>query len=363
MAPSENSDSEPAVRYPRLVLYGLAITIGIALAVAASTSGAAFGAYNPSWDGASQLQAEATAVGSNPILGRSVSAYDEVPPNETVAVVLSPDRAYTTAELTQIRQFVRAGGMLVVAEDYGPHSNALLAAVGASARVDGRVLRDERYHYRSPAMPIATNITNRSLVAGVDRLTLNHGTVVEPNNASILASSSGYAYLDENQNGKLDANETLGSYPVATVEPVGAGRVVVVSDPSIMINAMLDQTDNRAFVRSLFDGHERVLLDYSHTERLPPLAVATLLVRETPLLQVVLALLLVGSVVVWRRRSDFWVRAWTVITGQERRGETADGQVVVDDDTLVAYLLDQHPEWSRDRARRVIRNARRKDDD
>ena len=41
---------------PQLVLYALAMTLGIGLVVAASTTGAAFGAYNIEWDGTSDFR-------------------------------------------------------------------------------------------------------------------------------------------------------------------------------------------------------------------------------------------------------------------------------------------------------------------
>lgn len=345
--------------YPRLLLYALAGTLLVALFVAASTSGSAFGTYNPGWDGASQLRVEADAVDSDTTLARNVDAYDSVPANETTAVILSPDSAYGD-DAARVRKFVRGGGIVVVAEDYGPHSNDVLAAVGATARIDGRMLRDEQFNHRSPAMPVATNTTNHTLVDDVDRLTINHGTVVEPNNASVLVASSGFGYLDGNGNGELDDNETLASYPVATVESVGAGRVVVVSDPSLAINAMVDQPDNRAFIRSLFAGQEHVLLDYSHAERLPPLAVAALTVRDSPLLQVLAGLALVTVAVTWVRRPALltWLRS---VANRDRDPDWSPqtGTRDVDEQALVNHLLDDHPEWSRDRAERVVRATRR----
>ncbi|WP_340099029.1 DUF4350 domain-containing protein [Salinibaculum salinum] len=345
--------------YPRLLLYALAGTLLISLFVAASTSGAAFGTYNPGWDGASQLRAEADAVDSDTTLARNVDAYDSVPANETTAVILSPDSAYGD-DAARVREFVRAGGTAVVAEDFNSHSNDLLAAVGATARIDGRLLRDEQSNYRSPAMPVATNTTNHTLVDSVDRLTLNHGTVIEPNNASVLVASSEFGYLDENGNDELDDNETLASYPVATVESVGEGRVVVVSDPSLAINAMVDRPDNRAFIQSLFAGQEHVLLDYSHAERLPPLAVAALTVRDSPLLQVLAGLALITVAVSWVRRPALltWLRS--IVNGDRNpNGPQQTGTTDIGEHALVDHLLDDHPEWSRDRAERVVRATRR----
>jgi hypothetical protein len=240
----------------------------------------------------------------------------------------------------------------------------LLAAVGADARIDGTPLRDEQHNYRSPAMPVATNTTNHTLVDDVDRLTFNHGTVVIPNNASVLVASSEFGYLDENGNETLDESETLASYPVATAEPVGEGRVVVVSDPSLAINAMLEQPDNRAFVRTLFADQDRVMLDYSHAERLPPLAVAVLTVRDSALLQVLLGLAVVGLAVAWWRRPATVARLRSVF---EWRGHlnraAASNDTPVDEDALVDYLLADHPDWSRDRANRLVRATRAGTDD
>lgn len=347
--------------YPRVILASLVVVLLVALVVAASTSSAAFGVYNPAWDGASDLRAEANAVGVDSEIARNVSAYGSATPDQTVAVVLSPDRGYTDAEAQRLRRFVRQGGTLVVAEDFGDHSNDLLEAVGATARFDGRLLRDERRNFESPSMPVATNVSNHSLVANVSRLTLNHGTVVEPNNATVLVSSSGFGYLDGNRNGDLDDNETLGTYPVATVESVGGGRVVAVSDPSLAINAMLERKGNQAFVRALFAGEQTVLLDYSHAARLPPLALAVLVLRETSLLQLLLGGSLVAGVAVWVRRPDVVARGRAAIRDR-MGGERVHAHPRASDASLVDYLADRHPDWDRERVQRVVRAVREREE-
>ena len=344
------------VSYPRTLFVVVLVATVLAMVVAASTSGAAFGVYNPSWDGASDLRDEATAVDTESDLVLNSSAYGRTPANGTVAVVLSPDRAYTAREATRLRRFVRNGGTLVVAEDFGPHSNALLREVGADARVNGSLVRDERVNYQSPEFVVAENVSNHSLVTDVDALTLNHGTVVEPNGARTIVSTSGYAYLDGNRNDELDDNESLGTYPVATVEAVGEGTVVTVSDPSLFINAMLDRPGNQQFVHNAFGAHERVILDYSHAERLPPLALALVVVRKTPLLQV----LLVGvAVSVVGAAASGW-------GGRFKRrlleGDAASPRRWTDSEALAAYLRQQHPEWEESRVRRVtegVINGRR----
>ncbi|MFC7153845.1 DUF4350 domain-containing protein [Halomarina halobia] len=340
---------------PRAALLAFALVVLLGVGTAAGTSGASFGLYNFGWNGASELRTLSEEADAQPTVVRSTTEYDRLRANGTVAIVLSPDEPYETNESARLRTFVERGGTLVVAEDFGPHGNDLLASLNASTRVDGRTLRDEQHHYRSPALPVATNVSNESAV-GTENLTLNYGTVLRPNGATVLVSSSGYGYLDANGNERPDEGEPMESHPVATSERIGDGRVIVVSDASALINAMLDRPGNRAFVAALLAEHDRVALDFSHAERFPPLAVAVLALRESAALQVALGTLLVGLVGAWAR--------WPTLRG---RGVVADlaaelglarsrpdpASIRLDRGEVVAYLADAHPEWDERRVERV----------
>jgi len=255
-----------------------------------------FGAYNPEWDGSSELRSEARAVDSAPSVATNVEEYETVSPNETVAVILSPDEPYTDQEADRVREFVDAGGTLVIAEDFGSNSNPLLERLGASTRVDGRLVRDERRYYRSPDFLVATDVAASELTGETNRITFNHGTVLEPNGANVLVHTSSFAYLDTNRNGSLDASESMQRYPVVTAETIGSGQVVTISDPSIFINAMMELPGNQRFTRALFAGHANVVLDYSHGGSVPPLVQATLALQRTPVIQAIFGIILVGAV-------------------------------------------------------------------
>ncbi len=335
------------VDYPRLLLLCLTVAVVVAVVVAASTTSTAFSVYNPSWEGASDLRRQADAAGAESRVVLNTTAYETTRPNETAAVVIAPERTYSPTERDRMRQFVRRGGTLVVADDFGGQTTPLLRALGLDARLDGGLLRDERHNYRSSALPEATNVTDAPLTDGVDRLTLNYGTVVRPGNATVLVRSSEFGYVDRNRNGKIDGNETLASRPVAVTETVGRGRVVVVSDASVFINAMLDRPGNRRFARNVFAPEERVLLDYSHASAQPPLAVALLRFRQAPTLQALFGLLGLGAVGLWGARG-----------GTERRRGDADGSAndgtLPSDDALVSYLAGRHPEFEAGRLSRVM---------
>lgn len=338
------------VAVPTLVAAALVVAVAAAFVVGGATSAAAFGSFNPDWDGTSDLRSVADSEGADPLVLRNTSAYDDHGAGD-VAFVLAPESGYDDAEAERVRRFVERGGTLVVADRDGPHGHALLAAVGAEARPVGPVLRDDRRHYRSAALPVADDVSDHSLVAGVPSLTLNHGTAVEPNGATVLVASSEYSYLDRDGSGSPDGDEVVRSHPVATVESVGEGRVVVVGDPSVFINAMQGRAGNEAFTRSLVADADHAIVDASRTS-LPPLVAALLTVRESALLQLGLGL---GGLVA--------VAATGRLLG--RRRDAAD-EVAVDDDAVAAGLRRRYPAIDPARLRKVtegvIRNRTERGD-
>jgi hypothetical protein len=333
--------------YPQLLLVALAVALALALGVAGATSTDNFGIYNPGWDGVTEIRSVADSAGLETTVVRNTTAYGTTDENGTVTVVLAPDERYGPAQAGRVRQFVRAGGTLLVAEDYGPHANALLGAVGANATVAGTPLRDERTYGAGPAFPRATNVSTHPYTRGVDALVLNHGTAVRPGGSRVLVASSEFAHLDADGDGQLDDAETLDRYPVVTVERLGAGRVVVVSDPSVFINTMLDRGDNRVFLGNVVADHDRVLLDVSHARGLPPLAAVRLTLQSSGLWQVAVggaAVLLFGFASRWTGRASAL---------RDRLGPD-DSPPDLSREKLLAAVRQRHPEWDADRVERVI---------
>ncbi len=347
------------VSLPRALLAGLAGLVLLALVLVGLFSTAAFGAYNPSWDGTSELRTLADGQAEATVVARDVGAYGETTPEETVAVVLSPTEAYSASETDRLRRFVEAGGTLVVAEDFGPHANPLLAGLGVGTRTNGTLVRDERFFYRSPALPVATNVSaNHTLTQGIEGVTLNYGTVLDPGpNATVPVSTSAFAYLDTNGSGELDETETVASFPVVAVESADEGRVVAVSDPSVFLNAMLEREGNRRFATTLVDNRT-VLLDLSHTSGVPPLTAVVLVLQQSPL-----ALGSVGAVAVLALA--LWGRGGGRISARVRQrlavGVGGDDGPSVEPDTeeIVTAVTRRHPDWDTERVERVAQEVSR----
>lgn len=348
--------------YPRLLFYVLAAILGIGLIVGASTSGVAFGTYTHSWEGTSELRSEAQAAGADTIIATDTTEYEDVEAEGTVAILIADEEAHGPEDRERIADFVRRGGTLIVADDIG-QTNQFLQELGASTRIDGDLLRDEREYHRSPALPVANETADHPYVSENETFTLNYGTSLIPNGADVLVWSSEYSYLDTNNNQQFDEGEVLAPRPVMTTEEVGQGELVVISDSSSLINVMLDQPGNRAFVQQLFDAHDRVLIDQSQSSDLPPLAIALLTLREYAVLQLAFVAGLVGVVAIIDRRPD-WVRGVRNRFGGSSSMERTDTNLQPSE--LRAILEAQYPDWDSDRRERVIRvimNRRKKGDD
>lgn len=342
------------VALPRILLVCLVAALLGSVFVAGATSGTAFGAYNTGWNGGHEYRALASDH-ARTVVATSTKAYGSADPGSTTAVVLSPGH-YSARGLARVRRFVAHGGTLVVAADVGPHRNSLLAGLGVPIRFDGHLVRDDQHYYRSPALPIATSVRDGPLTGNASSVTLNYATVLTGTaNATVLVRTSGYAYVDRNGNGRLDANESLGAHPVAAVTSVGKGRVVAVSDPSVFIDRMLQRPGDRAFATGLVSGSGTVLFDYSHAPSVPPLRAAALSLNAHPLAAFGLLALVVLGFAAW---STGWtdgplerIRSW--------RDDGPSGERVALTLTDVERVVErEHPDWPPERVHRVAARIR-----
>lgn len=341
------------VTYPRLLLAGLVVLLGSAAVVGLTTSSTAFGAYNSAWDGTQDLR-EVTATNDTEIVvAESTSAYEEVDPNTTTAAIIAPDTNYSARQVEAISLFLNRGGRLVVAGDVDAASNNLLADLGVETRIQDAPVRDDEENYRSPAFPVATNVTEAPITSGVSQVTLNYPALLTPGeNADVVVATSEFAYVDENRDGTLNENELIGSRPIVATESYGTGRVVVISDPSIFINTMLAQPDNAEFAQNVVGGRETAVFDYSHTAELPLAVSIVQAIAGSSWLQLAVALVVVTSMLLaWRSESGLQdMRSVFGLGG----GEPATPEV--SEEAIIAGLEERHPEWERERVERVARS-------
>lgn len=332
----ETFTTEGRVAWPRVLLAGLIVAVVLAVGIASATAADPFNPYNHGWDGTSEFHEDAA-------MGTITSSDDlaAVSPAETTVFLIAPEPAAVEAD--EYEAFVQDGGTLVVMDNFGEGGNEVLASLGAEARIHGWLLRDEDHVTEGPNMPIAPTVTDHALTGGAEQLSLNYASVVEPGDATVLARTSEVAYLVPEPAADPDDEATdPAAMAVVTEEEIGNGTVVTVSDPSVAINVMYGEPDNDRFLGGL--AGDVAYHDLRHGTSVPPLVAATGAVRASPLAQVLLGVVGVAA-----------VTAGSVVRSRRRpAGEVEETAPSPSTEELVAAVCEDHPEWDRQRVRRVM---------
>lgn len=224
-----------------------------------------FMASNVMWQGIKNFSSEFNA--------ESIDSLDDLPASpEKVVLVAIPYLEYTSEELVKMKQFVANGGTLLLMDDYG-YGNSVLAHLSVKARFSNKPLLDPLFGYKNQSLPRITDFAAEVKENGINVIMLNHATtltnVVE---AGAIAWSSRASFLDTNENGVWEEGEPKGPFIVATKFRLGRGTLALVSDPSIIINAMVGRDDNYRFVEYLTrqNGEQKeIVVDSSHLSKTP----------------------------------------------------------------------------------------------
>ncbi len=220
---------------------------------------------NPFWNGIKDFSDEFDATWTESLL-------DSTQNPESTTLIIIPYSIYKQDDLQEINRFVREGGVLLLLDDYG-YGNTLLEQFGLEARFSGNPMVDPLFCYKNEWLPRITDFHPEVTQAGIESVVLNHGTaLLEVDSTQVLAMSSESSYLDLNGNTILDDGEPQGPFPVATVSILGDGTVLLLSDPSILINSMVGRDNNHNFLDYIIMqyGQDReLLMDISHLPKSP----------------------------------------------------------------------------------------------
>lgn len=254
----------------RLALLAFAAVVVLAIGWFGATSSGAYDPYNLGSDGTSELR---QSLENDPDREyAAVDSYDALEADD--AAITVPGSEIDEEAATSAAAFVREGGTLIVLAD-DPAANEFLATVGAETRLEEGVLRDDRHRHRGPAMAVATETADHELTAGVDRLGLDRATALEPGDATVLATTSDSSYLADGPDASRGEDDVLGSRPVATVEDVGEGTVIVVGDATLATNGGLEREDNARLLANGYADADRVAVFAPGFDGPPPLAAQT----------------------------------------------------------------------------------------
>jgi len=177
---------------------------------------------NEQWNGLATFLALARGASVTPDVRRDI-AWDEA--KDAPLLLIHPTEELPVEALLR---FVASGGRVVLADDFGV-SEPLVARLGLGRR-HGRP-NAPRFYDENPALPAARPRSEHPLTRDLAEVVTNHPAWFRGDAPALLA---------------FGAEEI-----VCTALPVGKGELVLLSDPSVLINTMLEFEGNLAFARNL----------------------------------------------------------------------------------------------------------------
>jgi len=214
------------------ILVVLAISFMISLSGSAAADGSAhpFDITGSDWEGASEfVQLARHELGDARIMATERIDLTHLRPEDSL-ILLHPEK---TLDVGSFARFMRAGGRVILLDDYG-RADALLRHFGMERIPTPQHPADSVRN--DPQLPIAEPASPHPVVTDVRRVVTNHPTGIKHPDLSPILKIRGVGEPD---------------VLVAVAGAVGQGRLLVVGDPSIVMNSMLRYADNRAFARAL----------------------------------------------------------------------------------------------------------------
>ncbi|QYZ79567.1 DUF4350 domain-containing protein [Methanofollis formosanus] len=255
--------------------------------------------YNVQWNGTSAFFSQLEERGAESI----TDPNDLVHYDDTLLLIVAPEGPPGPERIKAYNNFLARNNTLVLCDDTG-EAAALLDALPATITIlPGTVSSVER-EYTTTAAVRGYPVGNHTLVEGVSAVLLNRPAALE--GGMPLLQTSLLSWADEDQNGRIDGEETVGRYRLGVTEKIGGGELIVIGDPGIFLNSMAGLGEgNKQFRENILSLRPVVLVDegWSRTAAAGPFTGIILWVKERPLFQMgVLALFMCGAVYVFRKR-------------------------------------------------------------
>ncbi|MCA9671088.1 MAG: DUF4350 domain-containing protein [Myxococcales bacterium] len=211
---------------------------------------------NDGWNGLSQLASLARGMSRQlMIVSRLDWGVIGAETNLPVLLLVHPE---TPIDAERVIAYMRRGGHVLIADDFGKTSK-LLEALGIS-RHDGKGIRARIYYRNNKNLPVALpGPATHTVVEGIRGVVTNHPSYFRSRLPTLLGFQEG-------------------NQQVLVAGQVGDGRFAALSDPSVLINAMLEFRGNARLATNLLtflarDPDARILLVTGHviqSGELPP---------------------------------------------------------------------------------------------
>ena len=225
--------------------------------------------------------------------------------NNTLLLIIAPERLPTVQETAAYRSFLERGNILLLADDFGT-GNAILRGIGSRIIILPGNLSSIDRAYNDPYAVVAYPVADVSPVRSLSAVLLNRPAPLEGGDP--ILTSSIMSWIDTNGNKRIGPDEMMGRFAVMAHEKAGGGEIIVLSDPSIFINSMRDPGatwDNQKVMDDLVSRAGPVLLDQMNSRTTGTEGMSAILhVMKTTLSIEILfiVVLLVIAAVAWKRK-------------------------------------------------------------
>jgi hypothetical protein len=201
--------------------------------------------------------------------------------------------------------------------------------------------------------------------------------VLNDSASSIIARSSIASWLDTSGDRLHEAGEPQGPFPILARERMGQGTIVLLSDPSILINGMNSNLDNLIFSTNLMDyvslDKSSVYFDESHRNFFDPVAVAFKFTGEMSLNAKAALVVIAFTLVLWistdlvdksvewmsrKLRSGFYTILGALVPRRWSRMEAVHVERRTQEE-LVQMIAEKHPDWRNGLVRYLLRERER----
>lgn len=253
--------------YAFLVFAGIFLLI-VPLAVPMIKTSADFSMFNTNWNGCSEF---AKVLFDRGKLVPVLYPYNSIDFKEKGAVIIvGPDVGFSSLEIEEVRSFLEKGGTLFIADDFGL-ANSLLEGLGVKGKFSDKPLGDI-FYCKKADFPAVARIEDPQLSYGVEKLVLNIPSVITELEGEEEVFSSKVSVVGEGKNRR--------SYPILAETRYGAGRVILLSDPDILINDMA--TENRKFIDNLvgYLSSDLFYFDDAHHSDFNPYSITTVYIHR-----------------------------------------------------------------------------------
>ncbi len=388
--------------YILIIAYALAVLLlGVSVMTPSVSSSEDFSIYNSSWNGCSDLAKVAYEQfdmvpnvelvsgdsGEVTVVQSSFVEYDPDPVS-TSMLIIGPSDPFTSSEVNHLYSFIERGGTVLLADDFGT-GGELLEQMNTSLRLEDREMLDLAFQ-KKPDYSMVIDMAEHPVTKNLTALLLNHPTVVTAgpeitafdkgsasrwgDNSSFvqpLFNSSSASWMDRNSNGAWDGSEVRGPFTICAFERIGEGELIVLADPSLLINSMTDKLDNQEFRDNLLEyltrGGKNVFIDESHRGGSSPLSLTSTISNLPTMAKFVIlalftltfsfAIMDVRALAKTMRLDKLYAWVQDQVGGLVRRlSRKQVSPEAPDRDEVLSAVIGRHPDWDERVLRQLLDN-------